>query len=38
VRTAAPARDGEIVETVPRGFYLRAKFVAAILHDEAAMP
>ncbi len=31
VRTAAPARDGEIVETVPRGFYLRAKFVHAVL-------
>jgi len=31
VRTAAPARDGEIVSTVPRGFYLRANFVEAVL-------
>jgi len=31
VRTAAPGRDGDVVATVPRGFYLRAKFVGAIL-------
>jgi DNA mismatch repair protein MutH len=31
VRTAAPGRDGELVATVPRGFYLRAKFVASIV-------
>ncbi len=31
VRTSAPARDGEVVSTVPRGFYLRAKFVGAVL-------
>jgi DNA mismatch repair protein MutH len=38
VRTAVPAADGEIVETVPRGFYLRAKFTGAILRDPAATP
>lgn len=38
VRTAAPGRDGEIVATVPRGFYLRARFVGAILSDLAALP
>lgn len=31
VRTAAPGRDGEIVATVPRGFYLRTKFVESVL-------
>ena len=31
VRTTAPGRDGELVSTVPRGFYLRARFVAGIL-------
>lgn len=38
VRTAAPGRDGELVSTVPRGFYLRAKFVFALLHDVRALP
>ncbi len=38
VRTAAPGRDGELVSTVPRGFYLRAKFVSALLHDVRALP
>ena len=38
VRTAAPGRDGEIVATVPRGFYLRARFVGAILSDPRALP
>jgi DNA mismatch repair protein MutH len=37
-RTAAPGRDGEIVATVPRGFYLRARFVGAILEDARALP
>lgn len=36
VRTAAPGRDGELVSTVPRGFYLRARFVSAILLATAA--
>lgn len=38
VRTAAPGADGEIVATVPRGFYLRARFTGAILADPGAMP
>jgi DNA mismatch repair protein MutH len=38
VRTRAPGADGEIVTTVPRGFYLRARFTAAILRDAAALP
>jgi len=31
VRTTAWDRDGELIATVPRGFYLRARFTAAIL-------
>jgi DNA mismatch repair protein MutH len=31
VRTAALGADGETISTVPRGFYLRASFTAAIL-------
>jgi len=38
VRTAAPGRDGELVSTVPRGFYLRARFVGALLLDPRALP
>lgn len=38
VRTVAFARDGDIVATVPRGFYLRASFTAALLRDPAATP
>jgi DNA mismatch repair protein MutH len=38
VRTSAPGREGELVSTVPRGFYLRARFVAAILDDPTALP
>jgi DNA mismatch repair protein MutH len=38
VRTAAPGRDGDRVSTVPRGFYLRARFTGAILADPEAMP
>ena len=38
VRTGAPGGDGAIVATVPRGFYLRARFTGAILRDPAAMP
>lgn len=33
VRTSAPGREGELVSTVPRGFYLRARFVGAILRQ-----
>jgi DNA mismatch repair protein MutH len=38
VRTAAPGRDGDLVATVPRGFYLRARFVGALLADPTALP
>jgi DNA mismatch repair protein MutH len=38
VRAPAPGRDGDVVSTVPRGFYLRARFVGAILRDPSAMP
>jgi DNA mismatch repair protein MutH len=38
VRTLVPAADGELVATVPRGFYLRALFTGAILRDPAAQP
>jgi DNA mismatch repair protein MutH len=37
-RTIAWDRDGEPIATVPRGFYLRARFVGAILRDPCAMP
>jgi DNA mismatch repair protein MutH len=38
MRTDAPGIDGEIVPTVPRGFYLRARFTGAILRDPGACP
>jgi DNA mismatch repair protein MutH len=38
VRTRAPGADGGLVETVPRGFYLRARFTGAILGDASALP
>jgi len=38
IRTRAPAADGGLIETVPRGFYLRARFTGAILHDADALP
>ncbi len=37
-RTAAPGVDGTVVATVPRGFYLRARFTGAILRDAGAVP
>ncbi len=37
-RTVAMGRDGERIPTVPRGFYLRASFTAAILVDPRAQP
>jgi DNA mismatch repair protein MutH len=37
-RALAPGPDGELVATVPRGFYLRARFTAALLVDRAALP
>ena len=38
VRTLVPAGDGELVATVPRGFYLRTVFTGAILRDGSATP
>ncbi len=38
VRTLAFGQDGERVATVPRGFYLRARFTEALLADPAALP
>jgi DNA mismatch repair protein MutH len=37
-RTVAYGDDGERLGTVPRGFYLRASFTAAVLRDPAALP
>jgi DNA mismatch repair protein MutH len=38
VRTIAWGSDGEAIATVPRGFYLRARFTGALLADPAATP
>jgi DNA mismatch repair protein MutH len=38
VRTNAPGVDGDLVATVPRGFYLRARFTGAILASPEAIP
>jgi DNA mismatch repair protein MutH len=38
VRTAAYGAEGELIETVPRGFYLRARFTGALLRDPTATP
>jgi DNA mismatch repair protein MutH len=38
VRTLAPGADGDVIATVPRGFYLRARFTGAIVRDRAALP
>ena len=38
VRTLGPGGDGVPVETVPRGFYLRRRFVRAILANPEALP
>ncbi len=38
VRTVAYGADGEVIETVPRGFYLRARFTGAVLADPTAVP
>jgi DNA mismatch repair protein MutH len=37
-RATAVGPDGEWIATVPKGFYLRAKFTAAILADATATP
>jgi DNA mismatch repair protein MutH len=38
VRTVAWGADGERIDTVPRGFYLRSRFTGAILRDPTAVP
>lgn len=38
MRTAAPGMDGGTIATVPRGFYLRARFTGAILRAPGACP
>jgi DNA mismatch repair protein MutH len=38
VRTRAFGPDGEWIDTVPRGFYLRARFTRALLADPLAVP
>ena len=38
VRTIAWGADGESIFTVPRGFYLRARFTGALLVDPTALP
>lgn len=38
VRTQAWDPSGETIATVPRGFYLRTRFTAALLRDPAALP
>ncbi len=37
-RTLVRGREGERLTTVPRGFYLRTSFTAALLRDPAALP
>jgi DNA mismatch repair protein MutH len=37
-RTVVRGRENEAIATVPRGFYLRARFTGAILRDPAALP
>ena len=37
-RTVCLGPEGEWIATVPRGFYLRASFTRALLHDPDAMP
>jgi DNA mismatch repair protein MutH len=38
VRTRAPGGDAGLIETVPRGFYLRTRLTGALLVDAAAVP
>ncbi|MFT3765759.1 MAG: DNA mismatch repair endonuclease MutH [Minicystis sp.] len=38
VRTRAYGPEGEPIDALPRGFYLRARFTGAILRDPAAIP
>jgi len=38
VRTMAYGADNEAIATIPRGFYLRARFTGALLADPTALP
>jgi DNA mismatch repair protein MutH len=38
VRTVAFGAEGELIATIPRGFYLRTRFTGAILADPRALP
>ena len=38
VRTRAYGPEGEYLDTIPRGFYLRARFTGALLRDPTALP
>jgi len=38
VRTRAYGPDDEPIETIPRGFYLRARFTGALLQDPTSVP
>lgn len=38
VRTVVRGAEGDLVATVPRGFYLRTKFTGGILRDPAGLP
>ena len=38
VRTVSFGPEGEWIATVPRGFYLRARFTSALLRDPSALP
>ena len=38
VRTPAPGGDAGLIDTVPRGFYLRSRLTGAILADVEAVP
>lgn len=38
VRTMAYGADNEAIATIPRGFYLRARFTGALLADRGALP
>jgi DNA mismatch repair protein MutH len=38
IRTTAYGEDGEVLSTVPRGFYMRARFTKLLLQDPAVDP
>ena len=37
-RTTVSGREGERIQTAPRGFYLRSSFTGALLRDPTATP